>query len=192
MTTFRGSMKSLKEIPTKYPAVISGYIIYSYLFVAMIRFFILAKRSPPTFYEVIEIFDALPFLWVLAVTLVKVIQIRTKLHESEILRNLKEQELQVKQTQLSTMQEVVLGMQHQINNPLAVISLTLHKVRRTLSLSKEMEINIDSIEIESKRIAQALKDFRASEEYNVEHVGNVIGSMAVTENPTTVTVNSEE
>lgn len=172
-------INTVKELPAKYPAVISAYIIYGYLFFVMIRFFILAKRSTLYFYDIVEIFDALPFMWFLAVTLVKVIDIRTKLHESETQRMVKEQELQIRDTQMGTMKEVVLGMQHQINNPLAIIMLTLHKVKRTIPLTPELGIHINAIEEESKRITQALKDFSATQSYEVEHIGKTVGAMAV-------------
>jgi len=40
MNYIRGMINAIKEIPAKYPAVISAYIIYMYLFFVMIRFFI--------------------------------------------------------------------------------------------------------------------------------------------------------
>jgi signal transduction histidine kinase len=109
-----GFFQSIKELPIKYPAVISGYIIYIYLFMTMIRYFVIAKHTHVTFLDAIELFDALPFMWLLALTLVKVIEIRTKLHESETLRALKERELQIRETQLKTM--------HDLKNPFAAIS----------------------------------------------------------------------
>lgn len=171
--------QSLKELPTKYPAVISAYIIYGYLFFVMIRFFIMAKRSTMEFYDVVEIFDALPFMWLLALTLVKVIDIKTKLHESETHRLLNEKELQLKETQINTMRQVVLGLQHQINNPLAIISLSLHRVQRVEKLSPEVQMHITQIEEESNRITKALKDFSTTQKYEIEKIGNVLGSMAV-------------
>jgi hypothetical protein len=171
--------RSLKEIPEKYPAVISGYIIYLYLFFVMIRFFVVAKSSKVNFYDVFEMFDALPFMWLLAMTLVKVIHIRTKLHESETQRILKDQELQLKETQIVTMKEVVLGLQHQVNNPLAIILLTIHTVKRCETLSPEMTGYIDSIEEESKRITQVLKEFSEMKKYEVEHIDKLLGAMAI-------------
>jgi len=171
----------LKELPAKYPAVISGYIIYLYLFIAMIRFFIVAKTETLDFYDVIEMFDALPFMWMLAMLLVKVIQINTKLHESETLRIVNEQKLHIKETQINTMREMVLGVQHQVNNPLAIIMLRIHKIKQSLVMPEEMSKQINSIEKESKRITQALKEFSESQIYEVEEIGPTMGSMAIPE-----------
>jgi signal transduction histidine kinase len=179
MNYFKGLINSIKEIPAKYPAVISAYIIYMYLFFVMIRFFIVAKKQGVDFYDVIEVFDALPFMWLLAMTLVKVIHIRTRLHESETQRLIKEKELEVKETQMGTMREVVLGMQHHINNPMAIILLTIHKIKRTITISPELGEHIASIESESKRITQVLKDFSQTEDYGVEQIGTTTSAMAV-------------
>jgi signal transduction histidine kinase len=179
MKAIVGLSRSIRELPAKYPAVISGYIIYLYLFFVMIRFFIVARNSEVNFFNVLEMFDALPFMWFLAITLVKVIHFRTILHESETQRIMKEKELQIKETQIGTMREVVLGLQHQINNPLAVIILTIHKVRRSVPLSQEMIAHINSIEKESKRISQAVKDLSDTQNYVVEQIGKTLGTMAV-------------
>jgi signal transduction histidine kinase len=174
-----GLFRSIRALPTSYPAVFSGYIIYMYLFSVMIRLFVLTRHTDVKFWDIVELFAALPFMWLLAMTWVKVLEIRTKLHESETQRSTKDHELQIKETQITTMREVVLGLQHQVNNPLAIITLTLGKVRRTIGLSNDMAEHVGSIEKESKRIAQAMKDFSQASDYEVEKVGNIIGRMAV-------------
>lgn len=178
-TTILSLLRSLKELPAKYPAVLSGYIIYLYLFIVMIRFFLTAKETTIDFYTVVEMFDALPFMWMLAMMLVKVIQINTQLHESETKRILNEQELEIKETQVNTMREMVLGVQHQINNPLAIIMLRIQKIKRSMTLPEEMKVQINSIAEESKRITQALKDFSETQNYISEQIGTTMGAMAV-------------
>lgn len=179
MGTISSFVRSAKEIPSKYPAVIAGYIIYSYMFATIMRFFLTAKMSTVTYIDVIEMFDALPFMWLLAVTLVKVIEMRSKLHQSEMLRAEKEEELHMKETQMKTMQEVVMGLQHHINNPLAIVMLTINRIKRSAPESAEMISDITNAEESIKRITQTLKDFSESQNYEVEDVGPIIGTMAV-------------
>lgn len=105
---------SIKGLPIRYPAVISGYIIYAYLFIAMIRFFITTQHAHMNFWDALEIFDALPFMWLLALTLVKVIDTKTLLHKSEQERALKDRELKIRETQLKSM--------HELKNPFTAIS----------------------------------------------------------------------
>lgn len=181
MASVRQLIASIREIPSKYPAVISAYIIYLYLFFVMIRFFVIAKHSAVTFLDVIEVFDALPFMWLLAVTLVKVIDVRTKLHESETRQIVYEQNLQIKETQIETMHQVVLGLQHEINNPLAIILLTIHRMKRKLLPVPEVKNDVDTIENEFLRITDALKNFSETQKYQVEMVGTTVGAMAVPE-----------
>ncbi len=104
---------------SRYPAVLSGIVMYAYLLVSIMHFYIKTKAFPLGFYDIFTIFSALPFMWFLSVALVKIIQVRTKLYESEQQRILAEKELEIKHIELRTMQETVRGLQHHINNPLS-------------------------------------------------------------------------
>jgi hypothetical protein len=77
------------------------------------------------------------------------------------------------------MREVVLGMQHHINNPMAIIMLTIHKIKRTTTLPQELNDHINSIEFESKRITKVLKEFSETHDYGVEQIGSTNSAMAV-------------
>jgi hypothetical protein len=182
----------IKEFFVKYPAVLSGYIIYSYLFVSIVRLFLKVKFADATLSDAYDIFSALPFMWLLAVSLVKVIEYRTKLHESETLWATKERELRLKEAKLQTMHEVVKGLQHQVNNPLAVITLLIGRTKRTLKDNPGAIRDIESIEEYANNITQALKDFTAAQQYEVEHVGEVVGTIAVPPKEQTEKRNNKE
>ncbi len=171
--------RQAKEFFSTYPAVLSGYIIYGYLFVAIIRLFLKVKFGGATLSDAYDIFSALPFMWLLAVALVKVIEIRTKLHKSqtEILGD--REELRVKETQLNTMKEVVMGLQHHINNPLAIITLTVGRAKRRLGLHEDVAQEIEQIDSASKRISLALSDFSRARRYEVECIVPLVGIIAV-------------
>jgi len=133
--TLKGLWLSIRSLPINYPAIISGYIIYVYLFITMIRFFIMAKHTQIKFWDAVEIFDALPFMWLLALTLVKVIETRSKLADSETKRVLKERELQIRETQLKTM--------HDLKNPFAAISgfaTILHQDEKIQAMPDQREV----------------------------------------------------
>ncbi len=181
MKFLRSAIRSCKDFCAAYPAMLSGYIIYAYLFVAIIRLFLKVKFGGATVSDAYDIFSALPFMWLLAVTLVKVIEFRTKLHQmqTESLRN--QQELHLKETQLHTMKEVVKGLQHRINNPLAVIFLYLSKLKGKFVHDADTSDELEKIGIASSRISNALVQFSEAQNYKVEYVGHVVGTMAVTE-----------
>jgi signal transduction histidine kinase len=179
MKYISGSIKALKKLSAQYPAVLSGYIIYGYLFVAIIRLFLKVKHGEATLSDAYDIFSALPFMWLLAVALVKVIEIRTKLHESQTEINLDKEQLRLKEMQLNTMKEVVKGLQHHVNNPLAIITLYVSRLRRKVADNVEALDGIEQIGVATKKISSALAEFSAAERYEVEHVGLVVGNIAV-------------
>jgi hypothetical protein len=162
----------------QYPAVLSGYIIYSYLFISMVRLFIRARYHGADLSDAYDIFSALPFMWFLAVSLVKVIDFRSKLYDSETRRMISEKELQTKITQLTTMHEVVKGLQHQVNNPLAIISLSIGQTKRSVGDNPAAITRIESIENAANQISFALQKFSEAERYEYEHVDEVVGTIA--------------
>ncbi len=178
-------IKFLRSIPeyateffARYPAVLSGYIIYCYLFISIMRLFYKVKHQGATLFDAYDIFSALPFMWLLAVSLVKVIEYRTKLHQNETQQLEREKELQMKDTQLKTMHEVVKGLQHQINNPLAIIALLISKTKKSVKDNQDAIKNIESIEHSANSIAQALEDFKRAERYETDHIGLLEGKIA--------------
>jgi signal transduction histidine kinase len=150
---------------SRYPAVLSGYVIYSYLFVSIMQFYVKAKMHSLSIYDIFAIFSALPFMWFLSVALVKIIDVRTKLDESERQRILAERELEIHQAQLQAMQETVRGLQHYINDPLTVISLSMDAARKAVPENKEVILPLTMAEKSLDRIHVALSGFSAAKQY---------------------------
>jgi signal transduction histidine kinase len=128
--------------------------------------------------NIVDSFDAFPFMWLLSVVLVKIIEIRTRLHESEEQRILAEQEMQLRQTQLKTLHEIARGIQHHINNPLSVIVLSIGKAQKEAEENQKMTRHLRIIEDEVNRIIAALSDFSKVNTYAVESIDPHIGDMA--------------
>jgi hypothetical protein len=171
-----------KKYFIKYPAVLSGFFIYSYLLFCIVQFFVKVKflSIHSSFYleSAIDSFDAFPFMWLLSVALVKVIDVRTKLYESEEQRLIAEREMQLQQTQLKTMHEVTRGIQHQINNPLSIIMLTLGSAHKAAAGNPKLIRKLDTIDDEINRIIAALSDFSKVSTYTVESVDSHVGDIA--------------
>ena len=90
MMIFRRLYAQIKKFFIKYPALLSGYIIYSYLFISIVRLFFKVKHPGiACSSDAYDIFSALPFMWLLAVSLVKVIEYQGLVH-------LKDEVLQIK------------------------------------------------------------------------------------------------
>ncbi len=169
---------NFKNLATRYPAVLSGLIIYAYLLFSIVHYLIRSRTLIPTFTDILETFDALPFMWLLSVALVKIIEVRAKLHESETQRILAHKEVELRQTQLKTLHEVVKSMQHHINNPLAIISLTLGPARRHAKDNPDLTKQLDVIEESTQRIVRTLKSFFETESYETERIDPVVGTIA--------------
>ena len=182
MNPIKKIYEKVKNFCIKYPAVLSGLFIYGYLLFCIIHYFIRVKYI--TFHtslfieNIIDSFDAFPFLWLLAVALVNVIEIRTKLHESEEQRLIAEREMQLQQTQLKTLHEVARGIQHHINNPLSIIVLTLGSAHKAAAGNLKIMRQLDTIGEEVNRIIAALSDFSKVNTYNAQSIDSQAGDIA--------------
>jgi signal transduction histidine kinase len=175
----RNLVSSAQEFGTRYPALMSGLIIYSYLLFSIVHYLIKTKSLIPTFYDVLETFDALPFMWLLSLALVKIIDVRGRLYKSETERTFVQKQIEIKQTQLSTLHEVVKSLQHHINNPLAIITLTLATTRRQAKDNPELLRQVDAIDESTQRIIRSMKEFFETQSYETERVDAVIGNITV-------------
>ena len=183
MNQFKKIYEFTKKYFVKYPAVLSGFIIYSYLLYCMIHFIIKVKyltiHNPFFLENVIDSFDAFPFMWLLSLALVKVIDVRTKLHESEQQRLLAEREMHLQQSQLKTLHEVTRGIQHHINNPLSIIMLSLDSAHKAAAGNLKLTRKLDTIDEEVNRIIAALSDFSKVNAYTVESVDSNVGGIPI-------------
>jgi signal transduction histidine kinase len=137
------------------------------------QFYLRAKAGPLQFYDIFVIFSALPFMWFLSVALVKVIEIRTKLQESENQRFIALKELELHQAQLETMQETVRALQHHINNPLTVIKLSMELARKASHENVDIDRSLTLAEKSVNRIQNALIGFSSAKQYQSESIDTV-------------------
>jgi signal transduction histidine kinase len=171
-----------KEFCIAYPAILSGTFIYLYLFYCILQYFLKVKEMTlfrsHVLTNILDSFDAFPFMWLLSVALVKVIEIRTQLHKTEEQKMNIERERELQQSQLKTLQEVTRGVQHHINNPLAIISLSLGPIRKSVAQNPEIMHHVSAIEESVNRITTVMSDFSKVREYAVESAGTVVGDIA--------------
>jgi hypothetical protein len=105
MTHVRTIGESGSRYFSRYPAILSGYVIY--LVVSILRLYIKVRYYGGSLADVYDVFSALPFMWILSVSLIKLIDYRSRLHDGETRRMKGEEELQTKATWLETMHRVV-------------------------------------------------------------------------------------
>jgi signal transduction histidine kinase len=168
--------KPIRDFFVKHPAVLSGYIMYAYFFITTMSFFRDLKDSHFKDFNLLERFDALLWMWLLAVALVKVIEYRSRLNERERLVLQHEKELDVKKAQLSTAHQMIRTLQHQINNPLTIILLYIQRAVRDAESSPALLQNLTRVKEGAERIASTLREFSVAQ--GIETVESPVGQMA--------------
>jgi signal transduction histidine kinase len=168
-------INSVREFVLRYPAILASYFIYGYYFVTTMDFYIKFKHRHLAASDAFQHFDTLLWMWVLAYGLVKVIELREKLHkrEKEILEH--EHNMRLKETQIKTLHEVIMTLKHEINNPLAII-LGYARLLKKQVMEPEAVKKIEEIERASQRINHAMKEFSIAQVYEVidSPAGNLV------------------
>jgi signal transduction histidine kinase len=168
--------KPVRNFFIKHPALLSGYIIYAYFFVTTMDFYRNFKKTHTVgILNTLEQFDALIWMWLLAVVLVKVIEYKNRLNQQERLRLEHEKELEVKGAQLSTTHQMIRTLQHQINNPLTIILLYVQRaLRKAESTQQDLE-NLIMVKNGAERIAATLREFAHAQ--GIETVDSPVGDL---------------
>lgn len=169
-----------KDFVTRYPAVLASYFIYGYYFISTLDFYVAFKKKHLGASETFSHFDTLLWMWALAWALVRVIELREELSTKEKESLAHQHTIQLKETQLRTLNEVVMTLKHQINNPLAII---LGYVRLVQKKSTDADISkkLSEIEVAAQRINTAIKEFSLIRVYQTTE--SPVGNLVVTENP---------
>lgn len=167
--------KSARDFVLRYPAILASYFIYSYYFISTMDFYIKFKHRSFGTTEALQHFDTLLWMWVLSYALVKVIELRDMLHTREKVLLEHTYDIQLKETQIQTLHEVIMTLKHEINNPLAIILGYTRLLKKNITDAETLK-KIDEIELASQRINHALKEFSAAQVYEVTEspVGNLI------------------
>jgi hypothetical protein len=159
MFSLKSARDSIKNLFEKYPAVLSGYFLVGYSFIALIRLLIKAKRGILGAEDVYDVFSALPFMWLLAMSVVKMVQERSHLHQMQHELAREQLQRQIIEIQLNAFKEAEKALQHKINNPLAVIALSLSRLKHGVQRDHELLDETNDIEYASRTIGSVLTDF---------------------------------
>jgi hypothetical protein len=159
MTSRKIIVESLKRTCEKYPAVVTGYFLIGYSFIAIIRMLIRAKKGSIFVEDLYDVFSALPFMWLLALSIVQIIHERSRLRQMQEELAREQLQRQIAEIQLSALKEAEKSLQHSINNPLAVIALSLSRLKRAVRVDRDLVDEANDIECASRKIGSVLTDF---------------------------------
>jgi hypothetical protein len=159
MKSVKSVLESLKGLCEKYPAVVSGYFLVGYSFISIIRMLIKAKKGSLFVEDLYDVFSALPFMWLLAMSIVKIIHERSKLRQVQNELAREQLQRQISEIQLSAFKEAEKTLQHRINNPLAVIALSLSRLKHAVQIDRDLVDETNDIECAYQKIGSVLNDF---------------------------------
>jgi signal transduction histidine kinase len=167
-----------RDFVTRYPAVLASYFIYGYYFISTLDFYVAFKKKHLGTSETFSHFDTLLWMWVLAWAFVRVIELREKLTAKEKENLAHQHTIQLKETQLKTLNEVVTTLKHRINNPLAII-LGYVRLAKKKSTDGDISKKLSEIEIAAQRINTTLKEFSLVRVYQT--MDSPVGDLVVTD-----------
>lgn len=169
-----------RDFVSRYPAVLASYFIYGYYFISTLDFYVAFKQKHLGASETLSHFDTLLWMWALSWALVRVIELRERLNTKEKESLTHQHTIQLKETQLKTLHEVVMTLKHQINNPLAII---LGYVRLAQKRTTDADIikKLREIEVAAQRINTSLKEFSLVRVYQT--TGSPVGDLVVMDEP---------
>jgi len=152
----------IRELLEKYPVIIAAVVIYLYYLMASLNLF---KHSGEkhNFMDYVMEFDSLFFLWLAAAALLQVQKLR-KAHkmEEQARRNI-ERALDRQQIYSTLVNDITMLLQDNVNNPLAIISVTTQEIRRRFETDPEIMRFLDRIEGAMKRIHNTIRDIQSYE-----------------------------
>jgi hypothetical protein len=160
MKPLKSLRKLVKLVSEKYPAVVSGYVLVGYSFIAVVRMLIKAKKGSLCVEDLFDVFSVLPFMWLLALSIVNLIHHRSKLHDLEGALTREEEQRRTAESQTIALKEAEKALQHQINIPLGIITLAFARLKRSVLFDEVLLDETNDIEHASTRIKTVLADFR--------------------------------
>jgi signal transduction histidine kinase len=166
-----------RDFVTRYPAVLASYFIYGYYFISTLDFYVAFKKKHLGASETLSHFDTLLWMWALAWALVRVIDLRDKLNNKEKENLAHQHTIQLKETQLQTLNEVVTTLKHRINNPLAIV-LGYARLAKKKTNDRDVLKKLDEIEVAAQRINTTLKEFSLIRVYQT--MDSVVGNLVDT------------
>ena len=141
----------------KYSIVVSGVVIYLYFLLSsfdMLRSREVA-RGPLDF---ILQFDSLILMWVIAVVVIQLAKYRKQTREQEVYRQKVQLEYDRQRTKLQVLDDITSLLQDNINNPLAIISVSSQNLHRKHENDSETIGWLDRIDSALQRVHTTIND----------------------------------
>lgn len=159
---FKKLFDSAKNVVIRYPVVVAGVIIYLYYLATTVDFLGHATGKK-TFWEYVVQFDSLIFLWIASAALIQLQSARKEKKQEEENRRSMERLLDRQEIYSGLLKDIMMLLQDNVNNPLAIISTTTQEIRRKFNNDAEILRWLDRIDGAMTRIHHTIRDLEAYE-----------------------------
>ena len=146
----------------KYPVILAAVVIYLYYLLTSFDFF-KHHAEKQTLLDYVMQFDSLFFLWLAAAAFLQLQKMRKSAEKEQDQRRTVERVLDRQQIYGSLIQDITMLLQDNVNNPLAIISVTTQEIRRRFESDTEILRWLDRIEGAMQRIHNTIRDLQAYE-----------------------------
>lgn len=151
----------IRDIAEKYPAIVAAVIIYCYYLFSSVELF--ERKHREGVMDYVFQYDSLFFMWIAAAAFLQVIKIRRQQQLDQARRHEIERTLDRQQIHETLLTDITMLLQDNVNNPLAVISVTTREIRRKFEGDIEILKWLDRIESSIQRIHNTIRDLQSYE-----------------------------
>jgi signal transduction histidine kinase len=144
----------------RYSILVAAVVIYGYYLLTSIDLFKHsdAKRG---FLDYVMQFDSLILLWVIAAVIIQLQKYRKERKDQAEYREKVQLEFERQRIHLQLLDEITALLQDNVNNPLAVISITSHTIRRKFEDDEEILTWLDRIDASLQRVHATINDIKS-------------------------------
>ncbi len=144
----------------KYSIIVAGVVIYLYFLLSSFNY-LRSRESMTGFFDFILQFDSMILLWVIAAVVIQLQKYRKQTREQEEYRQKVQLEFDRQRTKLQVLDEITSLLQDNINNPLAIISVSSQNLHRKHEGDAETVGWLDRIENALQRVHTTINDIKA-------------------------------
>ncbi|HLX12751.1 MAG TPA: hypothetical protein VKS81_08055 [Bacteroidota bacterium] len=153
--------KKAKDLVEQYPVIIAALVIYGYYLLTSLDLF--HHHEKESFIDYLLRYDSLFFLWLAAASFLQLQRTRKASKQNADQQRDIERVMDRQIVHERFVKEITMMLQDSINNPLAVISVTSHEIRKRFEKDIEILHWIDRIESSIQRINNTIRDLQVYE-----------------------------
>jgi signal transduction histidine kinase len=157
----------LRTFAENYPAIVAAVVIYCYYLFSSVELF--KHRQKESLLDYFFQYDSLFFMWIAAAALLQVVKVRKSQKVEQERRYEIERALDRQQIHEKLLNDITMLLQDNVNNPLAVISVTTREIRRKFENDAEILKWLDRIESSIQRIHNTIRDLQSYESNKILH-----------------------